>query len=297
MVAPGLRALEVHQDLAVGGDLHLDRNVVEPVRIAERLEAGLSLGDVAVEGVAAILAGNGQLPRTGQLGAAALLDEFLRYLHPVIEADLGDQVLHAFAHVDAGGDLGLLVEHPVDRHAQIALAADDVVAADLVILANLLGADEQTLGETLLRQADVAARRDAADFELVADRARPTDQRAVVEDRHDVHDVGHLHGADEGVVVGEDVALADARVFLVAVPDHPFDEAAHRMDVHHDAVGKRDGVALGRVDGDHHLADLAHAGRRRDTARHLARRHAVGAQLGVQRFEFQRILRCAARAR
>ena len=68
------------QDLAVGGDLHLDRHVVEPVGIAERLEAGLSLGDVAVEGVAAIDAGNGQLPRAGQLGAAALLDEFLRYL-------------------------------------------------------------------------------------------------------------------------------------------------------------------------------------------------------------------------
>ena len=48
------------------------------------------------------------------------------------------------------------------------------------------------------------------DFELVADRTGPADQLAVVEDRHDVHDVRHLHGADEGIVVGEDVAVADA---------------------------------------------------------------------------------------
>ena len=67
------------------------------------------------------------------------------HLHPVVEADLGDERLHAFAHVDAGGDLGLLVQHPIDRHAQIALAADDIVAADLVVLADLLGADEQAL--------------------------------------------------------------------------------------------------------------------------------------------------------
>ena len=172
---------------------------------------------MAVEGVAAINAGHGELAGAGELGAAAFLDELLRDLHPVVEADLVDQALDAFAHVDAGGDLGLLVEHPVDRHAQIALAADDIVAADLVILADLFGADEQAFGEALLRQADIAAGRDAAGLELVADRAGPADQRAFMEDRHHVHDVGHLHGADEGVVVGEDVAVADARVFLVAV--------------------------------------------------------------------------------
>ena len=136
--------------------------------------------------------------------------------HPIVEADLGDDRLDALAHVDAGGDLGLLVEHPVDRHAQIALAADDVVAADLVVLAHLLGTDEQPLGEALLRQADIAARRDAADLELVADGARPADEHAFVIDRHDVHDVGHLHGADEGIVVGEDIAVADAGIRLVA---------------------------------------------------------------------------------
>ena len=111
-----------------------------------------------------------------------------------------------------------------------------------------------------------------------------------MEDRHHVHHVGHLHGADEGIVVGEDVAVADARVLLVAVADHPFDEAAHRVDMHHDAVGERDRVAFRRVDGDDHLADLAHAGRGRDAAGHFARRDAIGAQLGVQRLEFQRIL-------
>ena len=51
---------------------------------------------------------------------------------------------------------------------------------------------------------------------------------------------------------------------------------------------KRHRVAFRRVDGDHHLADLAHAGRGRDAARHFARRDAEGAQLGVQRLEFQR---------
>ena len=130
---------------------------------------------------------------------------------PVVEADLVDQRLDALAHVDAGGDLGLLVQDPVDRHAQIALAADHVVAAELVVLADLLGTDEQPLGEALLRQAHIAAGRDAAGLELVADGARPADQFAGVEDRHDVHHVRHLHGADEGIVVGEDVAVADAR--------------------------------------------------------------------------------------
>ena len=36
--------------------------------------------------------------------------------------------------------------------------------------------------------------------------------------------------------------------------------------------------------------DLAHAGRCRNTTRHFTRRDAGGAELGVQRFEFQRIL-------
>ena len=290
MVAPGLRALEVHDDLAVGGDLHLDRDVVEPVGIAERLVAGLALGDVAVEGVAAIDAGHGELAGAGELGAAAFLDELLRHLHPVVEADLVDQRLDAFAHVDAGGDLGLLVEHPVDRHAQIALAADDIVAADLVVLADLLGADEQALGEALLRQAtSPPGVMPPASSSWQTAPAQPTSLPEWKIGTTSMH-VGHLHGADEGIVVGEDIAVADARVLLVAVADHPFDEAAHRVDMHHDAVGERDGIAFGRVDGDHHLADLAHAGRGGDAAGHLAGRDAIGAQLGVQRLEFQRIL-------
>src|SRR5690606_34640110 len=112
---------------------------VEPIRIAERLEAGLPLGHMAVESMAAIFAWHGELARARKLAAPSLLDEFLRHLHPVIEADLIDQGLHALAHVDAGCDLGLLVEHPVDGHAQVALAADDIVAPQFIVLANLLG--------------------------------------------------------------------------------------------------------------------------------------------------------------
>ena len=111
-----------------------------------------------------------------------------------------------------------------------------------------------------------------------------------MEDRHHVHHVGNLHRADEGVVVGEDITVAYAGIVFVTVADHPFDEAAHRVDVHHDAVGERNGVAFRRIDRHHHLAHLAHAGRGGDTAGHFARGNAVGAQLGVQRLELQRVL-------
>ena len=110
-----------------------------------------------------------------QLAPAPLLDELLGDLLPVVEPQLGDDRFHPLADLDAGGNLGLLVQDPVDRHAQVALAADDVVAAQLVVLADLLGADEQALGEPLLSQADVAAWRDSADLELMANRAGPAD--------------------------------------------------------------------------------------------------------------------------
>ena len=290
VVAPGLRAVEVDHHAAVGRDLHLHRDVVEPVGGTERLKAGLALGDVAIEGVAAIDARNGELPGAGELAAAAFLDELLHHPLPVGQPHLGDDLLHALAHLDAGGDLGLLVQHPVNRHAQIALTADDIVTPDLVVAADFLGADEQAFGEPLLREADVTARRDATGLQLMTHRARPTDELTLVIDRDHIHDVGHLHGADEGVVVGEDVARVDARVLLVPVADHPFDEAAHGVNVHHDAVGERHRIAFRRVDGDHHLADLAHAWRGRDPPRHFARRYAERAQLRVQRLEFERVL-------
>src|SRR5206468_12841144 len=170
---------------------------------------------------------------------------------------------------------GLLVEHPIDRHAQIALAANDVVAPQFVIFTDLLGADEQPLRETLLRQADIAARRDAARFEFVADGAGPADERPLMKDRHDIHDIRHLHGADEGVIIGEDVAVANGGIVLIAVADHPFDETAHCVDMHHDAVGKRYGIAFGRIDRDHHLTHFANTRRSGYAPRHFARRYAV----------------------
>src|SRR5690606_19822594 len=104
MIAPWLGALEIHDDLALTGDLHLNGNVVEPVWIAERLIARLALGHVAIEGVAAIDAWHGELAGASKLGAATFLDELLREFHPVVQADLVDQRLDAFTHVDAGGD-------------------------------------------------------------------------------------------------------------------------------------------------------------------------------------------------
>ena len=109
-------------------------------------------------------------------------------------------------------------------------------------------------------------------------------------DRHDIHDIRHLHGADEGVVVGKYVTVANAGVVLIALPDHPFDETAHGVDMHHDSVRQRYRIAFGRVDCNHHLADLPPAGGSRNAARHLARRHAEGTKLGVERLEFQRVL-------
>src|SRR5439155_2293809 len=212
---------EIKGDRAVAPDLHLDRNVVEPVGLAERLESRLALGHVAVKRVAAIDTGNRQLPGAGELAATALLDELILHPPPIVDAHFPDGRLHALTHFDAGGDLRLLVQHPVDRHAQVSLAADDIVAADLVVLADLLGADEQAFGEPFLGKADIAARRDAARFELVADRSRPADKFALVEDRHHVHDVGNLDGADEGVIVSEDIAVANAGIGLVAFADHP----------------------------------------------------------------------------
>src|SRR5258708_6882198 len=75
VIAPGLGAFEIKSDRAVAPNLHLDRDVVEPVGRAERLEAWFALSHKAVERVAAIDAGNRQLPGAGELAASALLDE------------------------------------------------------------------------------------------------------------------------------------------------------------------------------------------------------------------------------
>ena len=261
VVAPALRALEIHGDLAAGLDGHFNGHGIQPIGIAQRLEPRLPFGDMAIERMPAINAGHGQLLRARQLPAPSLLDEFLRHLPPVFDADLVNDPLHILAHVDAAGDLGLLIQHPIDRHTEIALASDHVVAADLVVCADLLGADEQPLRESLLRQAHIAARRDAARLQLVTDRAGPANQLAMVKNRHHVHHVRHLHRADERIIVGENIARADARVLLVTLLDHPFDEAAHGVHMHHDAVGERHRVAFRRIDRNHHLADFAHAGR------------------------------------
>ena len=290
VITPGLSAVEVHEHVAGLIDRHLDRYGIEPVGIAQQLVAGLAAGNVAVEGVAAIDAGHGELAGAGELGAAAFFDELLAGLFVVVEAQMVDQLLDLLADLDAGGDLGLLVENPIDRHAQVALEPDQVVAPQVVVLADLLGGDEQALGIALLGQGHVAAGRDAADLQLVAHGADPADHLAIMEDRDHVHHVGALHRADEGVVVGEDVAVADTRVVLVVLADHPLDEAAGGVHVHHDAVGQRHGVTLGRIERDHHLAHLAYAGRGRDAPRHLARRDAGGAQLDVQCFVFERVL-------
>ncbi len=290
MIAPGLRAVEVEPDLAFAGDLHLDRNIVEPVRIGEWLKAGLTLGHMTIKGVAAINSGHRELARPGKLRSPAFLDEFLGKPLPIFQADLFDELLDVLAHVDAGGDLGLLIQHPVNRHAQIALAADHVVAANLVVFADFLGTNEQALGEAFLSKADIAAGRDAPRFEFVADGTGPADQRALVKYRHHIHDVGDLDRTDEGIVVGEDVSVADARILLVSVSDHPFDEPAHRVHMHHDAVRKCDCIAFRRVDRHHHFADFPHARGGRDAARHFARRDAIGTQFRMQRLEFQRVL-------
>ena len=106
-----------------------------------------------------------------------------------------------------------------------------------------------------------------------------------------------MHVGDEGVVVGEHVAVGDARVGLVVALDHPLDEARERVHVHHDAGREHDAVAFGRVERDHRFAHLAHARRGRDLLGGLPRVDHGGAQPRVQALVVEVVLRLEAKLR
>ena len=124
----------------------------------------------------------------------------------------------------------------------------------------------------------------------MADGTDPTDQLGATKDRYHIHDIGTLHGADKGVVVGEYIAGADPGVVFVVVMDHPFDKTAGSVNMHHNAVRECDCIALRCVERDDTLADLAHARRGRDTARHFPCGDTVRPQFRVQRFVLERVL-------
>ena len=69
-----------------------------------------------------------------------------------------------------------------------------------------------------------------------------------------------------------------SRVVLVALADHPLDRVRHRVDVDDDPGRERDRVALGRVEREAELAELAHDRRGGDVERRLARRDEPAAQ-------------------
>ena len=171
-----------------------------------------------------------------------------------------------------------LVEQVVGGGAGALAAALEVPARELVALADLHAGQVDAVLVAHRRTHGHAAGRARADVQHVRDAARPREQLALPEDRHERLHVGVVDVADRGVVVGEDVAGPDPRVLLVAVADHPLDRIGHRVDVDDDPRRERDRVALGRVQREAQLAELAHDRRGGDVQRGRARRHEPAAQ-------------------
>ena len=140
-----------------------------------------------------------------------------------------------------------------------------------VLGADLAGGDVDAVLVAVDRPDGNRAGSLGADVDLVRDSGRPPDQFLLPEDRHDRQHVGVVDVADLGVVVAEDVARPDARVVLVAGPDHVLDRVRRGVDVHDDAARERDRVALGRVEHERELADLLDDRARGDVHRRLAR--------------------------
>ena len=208
--------------------MNAQRPVRNPVIIDAVLEFVCPVGDAANHGPHAVLGAIEQL--------------FERLLEALI-ADLLGKTLHACRADLKRGELRLQVAPEDFRLADV--LQDDVSyrPVELAAFDELYGRDTQALLKNLYRARAVAARRGAADIEMVAQRSDKADALPVLEDRLEGNDVRKMLTATIGIVGDDNVVRSP--IVRWNVPGENFGEKiAHGIEVARDARGLRNVPAV-----------------------------------------------------
>ena len=104
----------------------------------------------------------------------------------------------------------------------------------------------------------------------MANCSRPGNQFSIVKDRDNIHHVRHLDVSNKRIVVSKDIAGTNPWIIFVIVANHPLDEPAHRVDMHHNPEREDDAIALGGIQANNTLSHLADSRRCRDALGGLA---------------------------
>ena len=220
---PGLRV----------GAGEVERQVVARLR---RLHGDLVQPAVALMGLVLVAGGApGPVGQARELVAQARLGVAHHPLHHGLDgvgAVLRDQREDALAADVVGADLGPQVQSDEHRDARAAHPHVGHVALEREVAHDLDRRGGQRLGEHVLRGGGEGAQPDAAQVGLVADRAGPGEELALVEDGLEDHRVVLVQPAADPRVVGQEhVALGDAGV-RGPVAQRPVDREVDGADEH-----------------------------------------------------------------
>src|ERR1019366_3847423 len=215
--APRRAAVVVELVCAVPSDPHLEGGMHDDVSTGSCRELGL-VGELRVEPRGgAIATGDRHLTDARLERTPALLDDLAAETLEPVDALLEKDALDRIADHVAAGQTGALVEQVVHRGAGALLAALQVPPRQFVVLTDLHARQIDAVLVAHGRPNRDATRRARTDVEYLCDTARPGNQLALPEDRHEGLHVGVVNVADGRVVVREDVSPPDAGIVLIAV--------------------------------------------------------------------------------